>query len=361
MASRPCPKCGNKSEDPVACKKCGLNFAEYERAKYEKLGKVHSLLSKNRFLEAKQVAEKLPAQFPDNRTDFVLLLSNINRDISIIEKYELAQKAYDEGDYAKACLLLRNIKAFDSALNEQVVSLRRKAERPLHDSELFSRAKEAFDLDNYPAARALFKQVHTPGRQEEAAEYLRKIDARTREVLGQAVACINSGQYALAETRFAELQKTFPELRDEITGYLGLLARRAEIGERIMAAANRAKAEQRLVEAKILYSHLGLQFPEFLPEVRAQLQEIGPQAVISLGDLQELGLVDLVAMGVDIGGSRPGPAAAATTDLDGDIPRDRPAAGISAVAAVTANRPATPDEFTPPMEIDMEEIPDFIF
>lgn len=359
MVSRTCPKCGNKSKDPDACGQCGLNFAEYERAKFEKLGKVHSLLSKNRFLEAKQVAETLPAQFPDNRTDFVLLLSNINRDINIVEKCELAQKAYDGGDYAQACLLLRNIKAFDSALNEQVVSLRRKAERPLHDRELFSRAKEAFDQDNYPAAKALFKQIHASGHQEEAAEYLRKIDAHTREVLAEAVACINTGHFALAETRFAELQKTFPELRDEIAGYQGLLARRTEIRERIMAAANRARAEQRLVEAKILYSYLGKEFPEFLPEVRAQLLEIGPQATISLTDLQELGLVDLVAMGVDIGGSGPSPAAA--TDLDGDIPRDRPAVNISAVATVTANRPATTDEFTPPLEIDVEEIPDFIF
>jgi hypothetical protein len=359
MASRTCPKCGNKSEDPVACCQCGLNFAEYERAKLEKLGEVRSLLSANRFQEAKQVAEKLPAQFPDNRTDFVLLLSNINRDISIVEKCELAQKAYDAGDYAQACLLLRNIKAFDSTLNERVVSLRRKAERPLHDSEQFSRAVDAYTLGNYPAAKELFKEIRNPGRQEEIAAYLQKIDARSREVLSEAIDCINTGQFSLAETRFAELQKTFPDLQAVIADYLDLLARRAEIRERIMEAAKRAGAEQRLVEAKILYSYLGQQFPEFLPEVQARLQEIGPQTAISLADLQEIGSVDLAAMGLEIGGSGADQAAAA--DLDDDIPRDRPAAEIPALAAVTANQPATADEFTPPLEIDVEEIPDFIF
>lgn len=360
MASRTCPKCGNKSEDPVACSQCGLTFAEYERAKLKKLGEVRSLLAESRYQEAKQVAEKLPAQFPDNRTDFVLLLSNINRDISIVEKCELAQKAYDEGDYAQARLLLRNIKAFDSTLNERVVSLRRKAERPLHDSEQFSRAVDAYTLGNYPAAKELFKEIRSSGRQEEIAEYLRKIDARSREVLSEAIDCINTGQFGLAETRFADLQKTYPDLQAEIAGYLGLLARRAEIKERIMAAANSAREGQRLVEAKILYGYLGQQFPEFLPEVQARLQEIGPQTVISLADLQELGTVDLAALGIESGG-RPAQEAERETDLDDDIPRDRPAAEITAIAAVTVNQPAAADEFTPPVEIDVEEIPDFIF
>ncbi|HBI16076.1 MAG TPA: hypothetical protein DDY20_11270 [Desulfobulbaceae bacterium] len=360
MPSKTCPKCGKKSDNPASCTQCGLDFAEYERTKLEMLGEVHRLLGESRFMEAKQVAEKLPAQFPDNRTDFVLLLSNINRDISIVEKCELAQKAYDEGDYTQAGVLLRNIKAFDSTLNERVVSLRRKAERPLHDSEQFQRAKEAFDQGNYPAAKALFKQIRSSSHQEEIAGYLQTIDARTREVLNEAIDCINSGRFAQAETRFAELQQTFPDLQNEIAGYLDLLSRRAEIRERIMAAANRARAEQRLVEAKILYSYLGLQFPEILPEVRPRLQEIGPQTVVSLADLQELGTLDLAALGVEIGASAPG-RAAASTDLDGDIPRDRHPADIAAIAAVTGNRPAAADEFTPPLEINVEEIPDFIF
>ncbi|MHB8810866.1 MAG: hypothetical protein ACYC9M_12770 [Desulfobulbaceae bacterium] len=358
MASRTCPKCSTKNEDAATCGKCGLNFAEYDRTKLERLGEVHKLLSEGRFREAKLVAEKLPAQFPDKKTDFVLLLSNINRDISIVEKYELAQKAYDGGDYGQACLLLRNIKAFDSTLNERVVSLRRKAERPLHDSEQFNRAVEAFHQGNYPAAKALFKQVSTSGRQEEIGVYLRQIAARTKEVLGAAIDCINTRQFALAETRFAELEKTYPDLHDEIAGYISLLARRSEIREQIMGAANRARTEQRLVEAKILYSYLGREFPESLPEIMPRLQEIGARTVVSLADLQELGTVDLAALGVDIGAGR---AQTAAADPDADVPRDRPAADIPAAAAVPGNSPASADEFTPPLEIDVEEIPDFIF
>ena len=359
MASRTCPKCSTKNEDAATCGKCGLNFAEYDRAKLKRLGEIRGLLSENRFQEAKQLAEKLPAQFPDNKTDFVLLLSNINRDISIVEKCDLAQKAYEEGDYAQACLLLRNIKAFDGNLNERVVSLRRKAERPLQDSEQFHRAKEAFNQGNYPAAKALFKQVSSAGPQEEIAEYLRRIDARTREVLSEAVDCINTRQFVHAETKFVELRKTFPDLQDEIDGYLSLLARRAEIKDRIIAAATRARVEQRLVEAKILYSYLGQEFPESLPEVLPRLREIGALTAVSLADLQELGTVDFAALGVNIGGSGPGRVAAA--DLDADIPRDHPPAAVPAIAAVTGNSPASVDEFTPPLEIDVEEIPDFIF
>ncbi|MFZ5796897.1 MAG: hypothetical protein ACOY3O_00575 [Thermodesulfobacteriota bacterium] len=359
MAPRTCPKCNSKSENPAACDNCGLNFAEYEQAKLEKLGEVHRLLSENRFREAKQVAEKLPAQFPDKRTDFVLLLSNISRDISIVEKYELAQKAYEAGDYAQACLLLRNIKAFDCTLNERVVSLRRKAERPLHDSEQFNRALEAFNRGDYAVARPLFQGIS--GRREETAEYLQKIDARTREALGEAIDCINSGRIVQAEAIFTELQQTFPDLRDEIAGYLDLLARRAEIRERIRAAAKQAGAEQRLLEAKILYAYLGREFPEAMPEAQALLREIGPVATVSLADLQEAGTVDLAALGISSGTAPGSPQAGGATDLDDDIPRDRSPAEIAAIAAITPSRPAGPDEFTPPLEIDVEEIPDFIF
>ena len=38
MANKSCPKCGNVSEDPASCGKCGLNYAEYEQAKLERLG-----------------------------------------------------------------------------------------------------------------------------------------------------------------------------------------------------------------------------------------------------------------------------------------------------------------------------------
>lgn len=361
MTSKTCPKCGTKGPDATACSRCGLNFANYARAKLEKLGEVHGLLSESKFHEAKQLAEKLPALFPDNKTDFVLLLSNINRDISIVDKYEQAQKAFAEGDYAQVSLLLRNIKAFDSALNERVVGLRRRAETVIQDNALFQQGVAAFNRGDYPAARGLFRQFQgTAAHREEIADYLRKINAETRGALKQAVDCISTGQFALAEAKLARLQAARPDLLEEIAAYQDLLTKRLAIKEQIARAADKARAEQKLLEAKVLYGYLALQFPESLPEIQPRLQEIGARAVINLADLQASGAVDLAALGVETTGAGAGLTLAAS-DLDADIPRDLPAAEIPALEPVAGSHPATADEFSPPVELDFAEIPDFIF
>ena len=53
MAEKTCPKCNKKSEDAVVCKRCGINFDEYETSKQEKFIEIRVLLSENKRILAK--------------------------------------------------------------------------------------------------------------------------------------------------------------------------------------------------------------------------------------------------------------------------------------------------------------------
>ncbi|MCI5209068.1 MAG: hypothetical protein D3910_09805 [Candidatus Electrothrix sp. ATG2] len=105
-----CPKCRQKT-DAEQCPSCDLVFAEYEQEKMQKTGEVYQLISAGELVAAKELAEKLSSEFPDSRTDFILLISNINRDLNIVGKYRQAQELFEQGDHEQTALLLRNIKA----------------------------------------------------------------------------------------------------------------------------------------------------------------------------------------------------------------------------------------------------------
>lgn len=365
MPAKTCPKCNKKSEDASVCHHCGINFDEYETSKQEKLIEVQVLLSENKYKEARELAEKLPTQFPDNRNDFMLLLSNINRDISIVEKYEQAQQLYSAGDFNQIALLLRNIKAFDHNLNEKVISLRRKAERYLQNDKNFTRAVDAFESGNYVEAKTLFKQIHGFSRQDEVAEYLKKIADVIGAMLQDAVECIRNKQFEVAREKFTALQISFPDMQKEIEGYVTLLAKRIEIKNNIFEAAKQAKKEKRLLESKILYSYLGLQFPEFLPQIQPHLKEIGREIVVSLADLEESAIIGLSSLGLEAGSEVSGvryiaadskefvPPDLISPDIDGE--------GNEDLLSVVSNQESTADRGSPPLEIDDEPVADFTY
>jgi hypothetical protein len=365
MADKTCPKCNKKSEDVVTCQHCGINFDEYETSKQEKLIEVRVLLSENKYAEAKELAEKLPTQFPDNRTDFMLLLSNINRDISIVGKYEQAKKSCDEGDFTQATLLLRNIKAFDPNLNEKVISLRRKAENYLQNVEKFAKAVDAFDAGSYAEAKVLFKQIYGFDRQSEVTDFLDKIGYVTGAMLDEAIECIRKKQFDVAQEKFASLQNAFPDMQEQVEGYVTILAKRIEIKNNIFNAAKQAKKEQRLLESKILYSFLGMQFPEFLPLVQPHLEDIGPEAVVSLADIENSAMLDLTGLGLDGGTEGQGSLHAAVDSkeyVSGDVMvPDVDKDGNEDTAAVVSNRESTADTLSSPLEVDEEGVADFSF
>lgn len=364
MAEKNCPKCNKKNEDTDGvCRHCGINFDEYETAKQEKFIEIRVLLSENRFHEAKALAEKLPMEFPDNRTDFLLLLSNINRDISIVEKFEHAQKAYEGGDFKQVSLILRNIKAFDHNLNEKVISLRRKAERYLQNEANFARAEELYFSGKQAEARALFKQIQGFDKQDEVDDYLAKIDYFAQTLLDEAIGCIRGKQFDAALEKFDALQVSFPDMKERIERYKKLLDRRVEIKDTILDAAKRAKKEKRLLESKVLYSFLGLQFPEFMSQVQPHIDEIGNDAVISMADVGESSGAELAALGLDAGG---GGQFAARSQEDcreyvapDSVAPDCDKDGNEELAAVESSRASAPDTAPEPLAIDKEGIADF--
>ncbi len=348
MTHKTCPKCHHKSDDLINCASCGLNFEEYEVEKQEKLLEIHTLISEGRYADAREIAEELPGLFPDNKTDFVLLLSNINRDISIVQKKEQAHAAYANGDFEQASFLLRNIKAFNPALNEQVISLRRKAERQLRNREAFAEGVAAFNDNQFGTARKLFRQVRGFQNQSEVDEYLVKIETAVRTILEKAVGYIRNRQYNLAEEKLRRLRDAYPDLGEEIDRYLELLDGRREIKNSIMAAARQAEQEKRFLESKVLYTFLETQFPEFSPLIRPRLDKIGPQAITSLADLARQSPLDESDLGLDQNSAALSGGKAEAEDTNRLVP-------------VHAGQPAGPDEFCPPVTIDVEGVDDFIF
>lgn len=365
MADKICPKCNKKSENAIECQHCDINFDEYETAKQEKLIQVRVLLSENKYSEAKELAEKLPGWFPDNRTDFLLLLSNINRDISIVDKYDQAKISYEEGDYTRSSMLLRNIKAFDHNLNDKVISLRRKAERYLQNDDNINKAIEAFDLGNYAEAKTLFKKIYGSERQDEVSDFLARISEVTGSMLEEAIDCIRNKQFDVAQEKFTAIQSAFPDMAQETEGYMTLLTKRIEIKNNILNAAKQAKKEKRLLESKILYSFLGLQFPEFLSQIQPQIKEIGREVVVSLADLEESSVIGLSGIGLDGSSEGQGGKFAATDCKEyvaaDVISPDSDKDGVEDIASVVSNRESAADSFPATLVVDEEGVPDFSF
>ena len=137
------------------------------------------------------------------------------------------------------------------------------------------------------------------------------------------------------------------------------------IKNNIFNAAKQAKKEQRLLESKILYSFLGMQFPEFLPLVQPHLEEIGQEAVVSLADIENSAMLDLTALGLDAGTEGQGSFHAAVDSkeyVSGDvIVPDVDKDGNEDTASVVSNRESTADTLSTPLEVDEEGVPDFSF
>lgn len=360
MSATTCPKCNRPSDDPAVCSVCGLDFNQYAAQKHERLGEVSRLLTEGKFAEAKEIAVHLPQDFPDNRNDFLLLLSNINRDISIVDKCELAKQCCDDGDYVQASFLLRNIKAFDKKLDETVISLRRRIERLEEGGETFDQAAAAFDRGDFQAATQLFARIDDPQFREKAAAYLEQIKEIRKELLSDAVLDLKEGQLNAAENKFKRLREVFPELDRIISGYLTVVAKRQDIQDSIVDAAIQAHDEKRYIEAKILYLFLGIRFPDVRHYARHHISEIGDKAIVTFADMDDFGGVDLAELGLDT-------ASDGTLEFSA-VPEENGAGSVLGLVpdslegvAAEANREGAPDSMSTPANLNGLEVADFIF
>jgi len=293
-----CPKCRNKSKDTVSCDSCGIIFEKYHKDKQESFDRVSQMLSVENFEEARAAAENLTTEFPDSTSDSLLLVSNINRDINIEEKYKQALEVFDQDDFSQTLLLLRNIKAFTKVLNDKVVSLRQKAEQYAEHDAVFNQATEKFNAGRLAEASLLFKTISGSDKQEQIDEYLQKIDTLKKELLSQAVECLKKNLFDSARANFDKLHAKFPDMRQNTEGYLTIITKKEEIKENLLRVAGQAGEAGRFFEAKVMYSFLGWQYPEFRPRLAPYLEEIPSSTITSFTDYEEDTGLDITALGL---------------------------------------------------------------
>ncbi len=355
MVDTVCPLCRKKSSG-LTCAFCGLTFAEYESRKQESIGRVYQLISTGDLEHAREMAEKLPMEFPDSKGDFLLLLSNINRDINIVERYHQALESCERGDFSQAVLLLRNIKAYDKGLDEKVIILRRKAERCDRYDADFRAAVELFDAGRIAEARALFTTITGYKDQEKVNDYLQQINDVKEDLMRSAVDCLKQNKFDGARRKFEKLYTIFPDAEHETEGYMAVISAKNKIWETLLSAARKAREDERLIEARVIYSFLGWQYPESLSTLAPYIEEVGAPAAISLTDFAQDNTIDFDALGLHLDGdgfivSAPGMRQAGETEQGTERKTGQRPVAISPVPSG--------DHGSNPVDLSGEEVADF--
>jgi tetratricopeptide (TPR) repeat protein len=349
-----CHRCGNSGSDPEQCESCGLVYREYEKAKQAAIGRVYSLISSGELEAARELARQSGKEFPDSRTDFVLLLSNIERDISIVAKYEKALLAFDRGEYDQVVLLLRNIKAFDQILDGKVISLRRKAERLNDLDPVFEEAVQCFDRGEYGRALQLFKKIDGCARRDEVDSYLIKIDELKNSLFKEAVALLRDNQLEGSRKKFEQLHSVVPEMAEQTAPYLAVIEKKNEIREKLLALAARARQDNRMVEARVIYSYLCWQWPDQRARIEPYLEALEPVYEIHLADSVDNGTLDCSGLGLEL--DRYG------FFVSGKHPdKIRKSGELQSASGIGINPEPLADPLPPPADIDGEGIADFTY
>ena len=344
-----CPKCRRQCDD-TQCSTCTIVFAEYERQKREQTGQVYRLISAGELEKAKELAQSLSNEFPDSKGDFILLISNINRDLNIAGKYLQAQELFNKGSCNEAISLLRNLKAFDPGLAEKILTLRRRAERNIGNSSKFEQAAALFEQRQYGAAKALLLQISGDNRsKDEAQKLLAAIEEIKAGLLREITDCFSRSLFNAARERLANLISIFPEAEQEQAALVILLERRKEISTKLTAAAQKAKEEKRFLEAKVLYAFLIWQDQELRATLQPQLEALGAAPMINLADCGHDELSAWRAAGLQVTEEGFLKLKSAGQSSKADVK----------IAPVLISLPSLPDAICAPMNIDGETIQDF--
>jgi len=177
-------------------------------------------------------------------------------------------------------------------------------------------------------------------------------------MLNKAIEYIKNNQLKTAANELNSLLTQYPDMKDEIEAYTDLLSKQEEIKEDIFRAAQKAKKEKRLLESKILYLYLGIQYPETQPQIQPYINEIGKQAVVSLAEVEDDGRIDRVALGLGIhsaGGSSP------FSESEKSVPEEIDQDKIIDIAAVEVSHEGESDLLCAVVNIDGESVADFIY
>jgi len=140
-----------------------------------------------------------------------------------------------------------------------------------------------------------------------------------------------------------------------VEGYTDILTRKNDIKENLLNAAKQAKLEDRFLEAKVLYSFLGWQYPEFRPRLAPYLEEISSRAVTSRADYSGSQTIDFAGLGLHLDSDGFFEPAAGTGNLVGNH--------LEKLTAPTGSVPASPDPAADapdqPVELDRHQAADF--
>ncbi len=344
-----CPKCKRRTGDEQ-CDTCEIVFAEYEQRKQEQTAQVYKLISSGELEQAKTLAQKLSDEFPDSKGDFILLISNINRDLNIAGKYLQAQELFKQGEHESVALLLRNLKAFDPGLSDKVISLRRRAQQRSDDDSKLEQASKLFAHQDYDAARKLLLPLKGGKYQRTADELLSRIEEIKGALLREVVDSVGSNFFNAARERLEILTKQFPEVQQEQAALFALLEKRRKISEKLAEAAAKAKQEKRYLEAKVLYSFLICQDPDLRPSLLASLEEMGAQPAVSLADGAQQELTVLAELGI----------MADNRGLLKLLPQEAlNSEQLTSIAPVLAISASLTDYPSQPVDINGEEVADF--
>jgi hypothetical protein len=350
-----CPKCKQKT-DAEQCGACKIVFAEYEQRKQEQTAQVYTLISAGELEQAKQLAQSLSNEFPDSKGDFVLLISNINRDLNIADKYRQAQELFNRGEYAETILLLRNIKAFDPGLAEKIITLRRRAERHSSHSSKFEQALMLIEQKQHGQARTLLLQMRGDSRRKDEIEaQLAKIEEFKSGLLREIAGCLGGQLFNAAREKLVHLTAAFPETEQEQSHLFALLEKQKEISARLTAAAHKAREERRFIEAKVLYAFLVWQDEELKPALVPYLEEIGSKAEISLADC-DFDPARFAALGLSITAEGFLKKLPTEKELNSVSRIGEHLPKIAPVFVAPESLPDIPDE---PADIDGQEVADF--
>ncbi len=367
MAEKKCPKCNRQSRRPDRCDFCGTIFAKVSKvskgsivpkekpsvSKQDSIGLIYTLIRAGDLLTAKELTAELALQFPENKSDFIILQSNINRDISIVERLQQAVDAFSRQEYTTTVQLLRNIKAFDHGLDERVISLRVKAEQQCNNDSHFKQAVDRYKRGRLGEAAALFSGIKGHKEEDAVNSYLGAIKKVKNNLLGKAIEALSEERFHAANQTLNELLKIFPDLKADVDGYLSIIRQKRQLRDVLLAAARKAQEEKRFLEAKAMYGFLKWQCPDLRVEVQHTMEEIGSR--VSLADCNDA--IDFAALGVQVDSD----GFINSVFMDGDAKEGLHSVGhpLTHITPVKLSFESVPDSTSDHINLDEDQVEDF--
>ncbi len=145
-------------------------------------------------------------------------------------------------------------------------------------------------------AAALFRGIKGHKEEDAVNSYLGAIKKVKNNLLGKAIEALSEEQFPVASQTLNELLRVFPDLEEDVDGYLSIIRQKRLLRDALLAAARKAQEEKRFLEAKAMYGFLKWQCPELRVEVQLAMEEIGTR--VSLADCNDV--IDFAALGVQV-------------------------------------------------------------